>query len=65
MAYMLEYIKQGTDHATHAEAANPHEELDRYLNRDPLRESGTDVVKWWAVSQKQRQIILITNLYSV
>jgi hypothetical protein len=47
MAYILEHIK--AHNKASASDINPRQELYDYLKED-LRESGTDIVKWWAVS---------------
>jgi hypothetical protein len=56
MAYILAHIKRSAE-AQAVATANPREELDRYL-KDRLRESGTDVLKWWPV----RQILIASYL---
>lgn len=48
MAYMLAHIKRNAEEEALA-AARPRQELQLYLS-DSLRQSGTDVLKWWAVS---------------
>jgi hypothetical protein len=48
MSYMLEHIKRSKEVRTSG-SMNPRQELIDYLS-DTLRPSGTDIIKWWAVS---------------
>jgi len=48
MAYLVEHVTRHADQNLNTE--NPRQELIDYLN-EPLRESGTDIIKWWCVSK--------------